>query len=162
MGKMIYLKCNKNGEHCDNLMLGCGKGLPIVYKQVINSIKKGKYGAEIKNFLKENPKGVIDCSKVIVECPKCKHYDVVYDLSMYIPKKNNSFYENKNYVFPRWLKRDYKKVKSFKHICSKCSTEMKTVKIKEDDCGEIIKIKKLKCPKCTGLLEWNGDCSFWD
>lgn len=161
MGKILYLTCDKNEEHEHRFFVGIGMMFPSLYKKIIKKIQQGKYGTGIKNFLEGNPKRVINCSSEIAYCSKCGSLEEVVNLSMYVPKKNNQTVDI-SYVMPSELKRKYKKIKGYKHICSKCSTEMKKVKIEEDDCGEIIKIKKLKCPKCDGVLKWNGDCNFWD
>ena len=151
MGKILYLTCNKNEEHEYRFFVGIGMMFPSVYEKIIKQIKKGKYGAEIKNFLQENPKGAINCESEVAYCPKCGKLEEVVNLSMYIPKKNNQNIDV-SYVMPSELQTEYKRVKEYKHICPKCSSEMKIIKSKKAE---------IKCPLCDGVLKINdGGC--WD
>lgn len=168
MGKILYLKCNKDEIHQQSFFVGIGMMFPEVYADIIKKIKKGKYGKEIKKFLEENPQGAINCESEIAYCPECGNLKEVVNLSMYIQKNNNEK-TDKSYVMSWELKEKYKKVKEYKHICSKCSSEMKIIKVKEDKYGilkedkngNLIKNMEIKCPKCDGLMEiTDGGC--WD
>ena len=161
MGQLLYLICNKNKKHEKGFLLGTGMLFPRLYTHTIKKIKKGKYGEEMKKFLEENPKGAINCNSEIVRCPKCGKLEEVLNLSMYVPRKNNKDTDN-SYVSPWELRGKYKKVKEYKHICPKCSTVMKKVKIKYNEFGEITGVEKLKCPKCDGVAEWDGEIGWWD
>ncbi|MBR3655021.1 MAG: hypothetical protein IKN62_06300 [Elusimicrobia bacterium] len=155
MGIMISLKCTKNEKHNETFLIGRGKGFPKIYQQVINSIIKGKYGEEIKQFLKENPKGAINCEYKIAQCKKCNHLERVYELSMYIPRKNyNPDKAIKRYINGYDLKTKYKKIKEYQHICPKCKCEMDIVKIKYDEYEDIVGTKKkVKCLQCDGFMK---------
>ena len=39
---------------------------------------------------------------------------------------------------------------------------MKKVKIKYNEFGDITEVEKLKCPKCDGVAEWDGEIGWWD
>lgn len=168
MGDILYLECNKNEEHKYEFFVGSGMMFSSEYNKLINQIKKGKYGEEIRKFLIENPKGAINCEREIVQCPKCGKLKEVPNLSMYIAKKNNDNIVA-SFDIPFELKTKYKKFKDYKHVCSKCSSTMKIVKIKHDDCGCVLEDKngavitniKIKCPKCDGTIKISrGGC--WD
>ena len=161
MGKILYFECNKHKEHNHEFFIGIGMLFPEQYDKIIKQIKKGKYGKEIKKFLEENPDGAINCNTEIAQCPKCGKLKEVPNLSMYVPKDNNEK-ADKSYVMSWELKEKYKKVKEYKHVCPKCSSEMKIIKIEYDEYGDIVKIGKIKCPECDGSVEWNGDCGCWD
>ena len=191
MGKILYLKCNKNKEHDKNFFIGTGNLLGLEYNKLIKQIKKGKYGEELKNFIRKYPypKGIINCNLEIAQCPKCRKMENVTNLSMYILKENY----NLNEIIAKFLKKYdikqlnfinktlyyfhsmkslrvyYKKFKEYKHICYECSKTMKIIKIKYDKYGRIMKdvnnnvIKniELKCPKCDSLMEINSNNDFW-
>ena len=148
MGQGGTYKCNKCGYEL-NAWTGVGYIYPTVCKETTEQAKKGELGEELKKFFEEHPDGKINCEKVLVRCEDCGEYDVVMNLSMYIPK------EGKAPNDAIWDLDGYKKLASYKHTCTACGGKMKTVKENEEGFYD------LTCPECGEALEM-GERILWD
>lgn len=133
---------------------------PIVYKEIVEKMKKGNYGKQGVDFFEKYPYGAINAEKVIAQCIQCKELYTVPDLTMYIPKNYeeieilkgiSSHQYDDQYVTPNDLNKQYKKIAKYKHSCPNCQGELKIVK----------NLKSLKCPRCSEIMTLSG-FGLWD
>ncbi len=176
MGSGFVLRCKKCG-YKKELYLGVGFRFPQIYQETIESARKGKYGKIVQMFLEEHPDGVLNCDRVLLQCPDCNYLETGLDLSMYIPKQDtipkeqgrlavSAPFEDASYVAP-WKLDNYELIRHYEHICRKCGTKMKALNEKdlEKENGPLFPRREqteFGCPKCGEPL-WNVDRKIlWD
>ena len=145
MGKSFTFRC-KNCGHNLKFYFGIGAMYPQTYQEILNDALVGNFGAEIQKFLIDNPRGVIDISRVLMNCENCGHFKMVRDLTMYLPKEN--FQSQENYPLPDEFEKNYIAVKKYQHKCHYCgeSAEIFTAeKLLQTDL-------KLQCPNCCSEM----------
>lgn len=158
MGQEFEVRCNKCGyvfEAC----LGIGMTFPAVYEENVKRMKCGKLGLEAKAFFEQYLNGVINSEQVVARCKECGNYDVVDDLTMYIPKENANIPDEVGYVFAEDIKESYVKYMDYPHKCSECGGSSKVYKSFEKKAYN----GTLKCPKCDGMMGLNLEqLMMWD
>lgn len=152
----IYSLCCKKCRYKLDIMFGVGRMYPKVYEQTRNAALNGELGSEIQKFLLDNPDGRISVSRVLGKCGSCGQYEVVPDLTMYLPDKNIP--ARKSWYLPEWQLGEYYKVfAKYPHKCRKCggAQEIFTDKDLEE------RAEELKCPSCNAEMtaKFRG---FWD
>lgn len=152
MGQGFGVKCKKCGYGFD-ACLGFGMLFPDVYQENVKKMKSGELGEEAKKFFDEHPNGVINSEQVVAKCRNCGNYDVVDDLTMYVPKAGvmpltEEQIKDIGYFVESDIKKSYVKFMDYPHKCSQCGGKSKVYKsfIKKAMKAE------LKCPKCEGAM----------
>lgn len=144
MGKSFTFRC-KNCGHNLKFYFGISAQYPEKYLEIINDALIGNLGAEIQKFLIDNPRGVIDISRVMVNCENCGKFEMVRDLSMYLPKEN--YLQKNNPPLPEDLKNDFEKIADYNHKCSYCGEPVEIITA-ENFSPKII----LRCPNCESEM----------
>ncbi len=151
--------------HCEKCNLrfsvtgGVGFLFPQLYQEAIEEGKKGSFGTDIRDFLKEHPEGALDVSSSPYQCRKCGNLTSAPVLSMYLPKDGKLVkkrekgrwsvaFEGKgiDYVAPSELEEDYKCFKVHPHYCDRCGSRMRKLTEKEIKAG-------IKCPSCGEIMQ---------
>ena len=142
MGSFYQFQC-KRGKFKLQVDLGVGIMFPIVYENVMDSARRGELGEDVQKFLLEHPNGVLDAANVLVKCVDCGQYEIVPDLTMYLPKDDS--HEEKSPF--GWLLREYYKVfAEYRHKCKHCGGDVEI--FKEEDFKRWR--NKITCPYCGG------------
>ena len=158
MGQGFGVKCNKCGYGFD-ACLGIGMLFPVVYEENVKKMKSGELGSEAKEFFEKYPNGVINSEQVVAKCKDCGNYDVVDDLTMYMPKEGVNVPDEVGYIFEEDIKDSYVKYMDYPHKCSKCGGSSKVYKSFEKKASK----GELKCPKCDGMMGINVErLIMWD
>jgi len=144
MGKAITFQC-KNCGHKLKFYFGISAQYPEKYQEILNDALIGNLGAELQKFLIENPTGAIDISRVMANCESCGKFEMVRDLTMYLPKEN--FMQEKNYPLPFEFEKNYKIFAKYAHKCSYCGEDVEI--ITEKNFSPKI---KLQCPNCDSEM----------
>lgn len=171
MGTMMMYKCNDCG-FSKELYLGSGMMLPHVSDELKAAIANGEYGPDLKSAFEECELPVVCPESKVYECPKCAHWDVYQDTSVYEPTdvaaarkkqfgtKTVEGWGGIPYVFEHELKGDeYRLVREFVPSCPKCGAGMRACENRAVKKGGRA---KLKCPHCgasNGSFEMFG---CWD
>ena len=156
MGKFFTFHC-KNCGHNLKFYFGIGGMYPQTYQEVLNDAIVGNLGAEIQKFLIENPKGVIDVSRVLAVCNNCGHSKMVRDLTMYLPKEN--FSPQNDYPLPDDFENNYCAVKKYQHKCGYCGEDVEIITEKNFLQTEI----HLPCPNCNfEMTKRKSSGGHWD
>ena len=156
MGYGIGVKCKCQDKE---LMLGVGMGYPSFYRETMEDIRSGKYGAEMRDLVKNGKYIAVDAEKYMYYCDKCGCVEDFTALDLYEPKDIKKIEER---VVGRWSAaelaqnktvkelgelpyfnsddEDFVLLKEYKHVCPKCGKVMR--KIDEE------KLKEKTCPKC--------------
>lgn len=144
MGNGFLIKCERCGYEF-TCFTGIGMMFPVVYKDIVNDIKDGKYGEEHKVFLNEHPNAVINCERKFYMCSDCGAIDTARDLSIYLPKED---VPAPDYIMPNDLKSGYKKVLEYKHKCISCGGIMRSESLPDQ-----VEEGNVKCPSCGKAFE---------
>ena len=154
MSKGYMFKCEKCGYKF-TAAFGVGFLYPKVYQETRTAALNGELGKEIQKFLQENPDGEIDSSKVLGRCTQCGHYEIVKDLTMYLPNEN---FPEREIQFPvSWELQDYYKIfAKYHHECENCGGELEIFKATDLRNNGI-----LKCPHCRESLILKK-FGYWD
>ncbi len=159
MGEGFGVKCNKCGYKFD-AVLGFGMLFPVVYEENVKKMKAGELGPVGKKFFEDYPMGAIDSEQVVAKCSSCGNYEIVDDLSMYIPHKGKEhLVEKYGCVTSHELKINYKKYMDYPHKCTKCGADSIVYKNFETDVSNGV----AKCPKCDGYMGMDPErIILWD
>ena len=145
MGKIFTFQCKDCG-HKLKFYFGISAKYPERYQEILNEALTGNLGADIQKFLIKNPAGAIDISRVLVNCDFCGKFEMVRDLSMYLPTEN--FQKNSFPPLPDDLQKNFVKFADFQHKCSYCGESVKIITEKNFYDEKII----LKCPNCDSEM----------
>lgn len=146
MGKSFTFHC-KNCGHNLKFYFGISAQYPEKYQEILNDALIGNLGAEIQKFLIEKPAGAIDISRVLAKCENCGHYEMVRDLTMYLPKEN--FLQNKDCLpLPEDMKNNFDKFADYHHKCSYCGEPVEIITAENFFDSKIT----LQCPNCDSEM----------
>ena len=137
-----------NGYHCTKCdfsfeaHLEVGFAFPTVYKEIIDSARKGELGDKLQQFVFNHLEGAINCGNSIIRCSNCGDMTCGPNLNMYLPKEGYNPtsiqhgqwmaampYEEADYVTPWDLHEHYKLTAKYPHRCKKriiCSCHQRT------------------------------------
>ena len=147
--------------------LGVGFMFPSVYAKIVAKMKKGELGEEAKQFFMDHPDGAVNAENVLAVCEECGSYEVVPELSLYIPKTG---YVHKrhgredldeemariiDYVTQWELEEHYDKIGQLEQRCRSCDGKLKILGGETYDCQD------LTCPCCGETMVMDG-IMFWD
>ena len=166
MGSGIGLKCSKCHKGY-TIITGGGMMFPSVYRELLDDIKKGRYGKEWQDIAQKTPHVAVDAEDYVYSCNKCGAWKIEKGLSLYEPNDQESL-KKKQYgikTVEEWghvpyvtnydLVTDYHAVKRYIHKCDKCGGRMHRVKEKE--------FNNLPCPKCGGNpIKGYNEYICWD
>ena len=145
MGKSFTFRCKDCGHNL-KFYFGISAEYPERYQEIINDALIGNLGAEIQKFLIENPAGVIDISRVLANCEVCGKFEMVRDLTMYLPKEN---FEKKIFPpLPEEMKKFFNKFADYQHKCSYCGEPVEIITEENFFDKKII----LQCPNCDSEM----------
>lgn len=166
-------KCGKRYTFWD----GVGFAFPSVFMEVQSSAIKGEFGPELQKLLAEYSNAVVDASNRIYFCKKCGHWENVPSLDCYVPKEDTpkegsmpwsvampsggipeSEYRSIRLATPWELRRNYRLLKGYSHMCPDCGEKM-TRFVNPPFAGkkEHKDILKLKCNECGGDIIDTGN-----
>lgn len=166
MGNGFGYKCSKCGKEYQGF-LGIGMLFPTVYQEVVDSIRKGKYGEEWKKLTDNKDSIAVDAAKHVYCCSKCNAWEVEYGLSLYQPLTDSALQDVQRgfviigadsgmpFLGPVKFSENYKLIKHYIHKCPKCNSRMHKASKREID--------NLNCPYCGG--ERDKSCTrviMWD
>ena len=131
---------------------GVGMMFPTAYRGLVEAIKKGKYGRDWQKLMASRDDVAVNAERRLYLCPICGQWEMIYDLSLYIPKKGKggekkpAQVKQKDYVLPLELtsqwESSYELLKHYKHQCPTCKATMVPVDM-DDLLGA-----SFKCPEC--------------
>ena len=146
---------------------------PSTYQEILDDVKNGKYGKEMKKLVDETELATVDASFRTYRCKKCGRIESSPRLDLYKPNNIESakktVIENRTTSEPKFentvdglgcddsnrdkREGDYVLLKRYKHTCPTCKETM-------DEVGEKA-TEEMHCPKCG---EKYKDISyfFWD
>lgn len=163
MGQGKEFRCVECGYHF-SAYTGIGFGFPQDYQETVRLIRKGKFGQEWKQLFESRPSTAVNAEQELYVCSSCGKYIMDLNLSLYelmrldVSQVHEGVFTGANpsvgieYVMPSDLRRDYKLVKAFPHLCPECGRRMQ--QYRNDD--------RLKCPKCQkGQMKLSG-MIMWD
>ena len=162
MGGGTCFSCNQCG-HKDTVCFGIGFLFPQLYQDVVEKIRKGKYGREWKQVFESEPGAAVDVEMQLYVCPECGTYKQDLNLSLYKPAPDADYIQewilsgrkydmDMKYVTPYILTKDYRQLKRYVHKCHACGKRMHQYRVGD----------RLACPKCKkGEMEPAGDI-LWD
>ncbi len=163
MGMGRSFTCRKCGKEYD-VFWGIGFRFPLIYEELLEDIKNGKYGQEWKDLVLRGEHVAVDAEDCVYLCKKCGHWDAEPNLSLYAPNdpeaimKKEAAEEEKvsSYVMSYELKKDYHLLKRRLHKCPECGGLMHRATDSE--------ISRLRCPDCGGIPEenYNHGMILWD
>ena len=154
MGSGMNMRCPKCGYEFASFE-GVGYLFPKVYKETVQKAKSGELGDVLKTFFEEHPDGVINAENITLCCDKCGHLDTAKDLTMYVPRDDNTVniehgkwtvgipFEGADYYTEYDLIEHFTEYMKYPHKCEKCGGDMR--KLTSHD--------KLKCPDCKTTME---------
>ncbi len=164
MGKGYSYICKKC-KHKYGVSTGAGMMYPILYRELIDAISEGKYGAELQESYENTPYAAVDAENIVYICRECGAWEEDTDVSIYAPNDPDSFskkeYGEKTvaewgyvpYVMQQELEEEFHVVKKYYHYCSKCGKRMHKASADE--------LKNLPCPEC-GTVNHANDGFMWD
>ena len=166
MGCGTVLKCSKCHKEYE-ILTGIGMLYPLVYSELLDDIKNGKYGKEWQDIALKTPHVAVDAEKHVYSCRKCGAWKTEEGLSIYEPDDYESL-NTKRYghipveergddpfVLAMNHKKDYHVVKRYVHKCDKCGSRMHRVNENE--------FHDLPCPECGGKPEKGyNSIILWD
>ena len=85
MGTGYDYICKKCEEYF-SVKFGCGMMYPRVYKALLEEIKSGKYGEEMKAVALRNSDIAVDAERHLYVC-SCGYWENDYGLSLFVPKE---------------------------------------------------------------------------
>jgi rubrerythrin len=138
MGTGLIMQC-PNCEEEQLFDAGIGYFFPQVYKEIVQDIKNGVYGAEIRKVLEENDNAYVNAENLIYHCEACDFYDMHPCLDVYILESDREYampydFEGREPIF------------KYPHICPECGAPLKQVSI--DEFAKLAAHGKVKCPHC--------------
>ena len=139
-------KCGFNAMYT----LGAGMLFPRVYEELVGDILAGKHGQEWKDYFNTIPGAAVLAEKELYRCSNCNTLLSDYNLALY---KRNDGTPPDHGCWVYWCDHDYTFVKSYRHMCPKCSRRMHKVSISRST--------RLPCPECGSALEID-DGIMWD
>lgn len=148
MGVGYEYFCEKCGKEF-SVDFGCGMMYPRVNKALLEEIKSGKYGEEMKTAALSNSNVVVDGEKHLFIC-YCDYWENTYGLSLFTPKEGVSI--DSHFITPYRQRDKFQVLYEYNHQCPECGETM----IEAD--GERI---DLRCPVCKSMCSING-ISRWD
>ncbi len=146
MGKSYVFRCKECGHNL-KFYFGISAQYPERYQEILNEALIGNLGAEIQKFLIDNPDGVIDISRVLTNCESCGKFEMVRDLTMYLPRKNFS-YDKNSPPLPEDMKNNFDKFAEYQHKCSYCGEPVEIITEENFFDKKII----LQCPNCDSEM----------
>lgn len=168
-----------NGYHCTKCdfsfeaHLEVGFAFPTVYKEIIDSARKGELGDKLQQFVLNHPEGVVNCENSIIRCSKCGDLVCGPNLNMYLPKEGydpTSIQhgqwsvampcEGADYVTPWDLHEHYKLTAKYPHRCEKCGSSAHV--ISEKTLARKITEGAIVCPCCGGSIAVDEGVIMWD
>lgn len=144
MGKSYTFQCKK-GKYKLYANLGVGMSFPRVFAKIMCKARNGEFGEVPQKFLLENPNGVLDVSNVLAKCVQCGQYDIVPDLTMYLPKNPC---HNKDFPMTWELREHYKIFAEYQHKCKQCGGNVEIFKETDFETWKC----KITCPYCQGQM----------
>lgn len=160
---------------------GIGFSFPQKYNELFTDALSGKYGERLKELLQENPNAIIDAATSVYVCEYCRHWIESPVLDCYLPAHKMRKQKKKQIwavsmpidinnlehpVVPPWeLRKGYKLLERYKHICPKCSSEMKMCQLDPfglDSVYEELSDAMLRCPICGGDIVDTGEIVMID
>lgn len=148
MGAGYEYFCEKCGKHFP-VYLGRGFMYPIVYEELLEDIKSGKYGEEMKTAALSNSNVAVDAERHLYIC-SCGYWENAYGLSLFIPKEGARI--DSPYVTPNKQRDDFQVLYEYNHQCPECGETMIEADSERID---------LRCPVCKSMCSING-ISRWD
>ena len=151
MGSGFSYKCKKCKEKY-SVHLGVGMLFPRVYQNLLNNIKNGEYGDELKLIADSQQYVAINASRWVYICSHCGKWNLEYAMDLYAPVNIKEISGKKfgdktvselgyvPYVTPYSLHKDYKLLKRFIHKCPDCGKRTHRANEKE--------FRELSCPHC--------------
>ena len=161
MGYGVRIRCKCRSS---DLMLGCGFSYPMVYQEIMDAMKKGEYGDEIKDLVNNTEFVAVNAENEAYYCDKCGKATARKSLDLYKPKDVEKV---KKEVVGRWTVADeyidktmgelgelpywnpsemedednnWVLLKEYLHVCPECGNVMKKI-----DPEELV---GKTCPKC--------------
>ncbi len=173
MGLDFGCECQKCG-YTFYASVGSGIAYPKVYKETVEKLKTGFYGAQGKEFFEAFPDGAISCERIVVQCNDCNSLMEVLDLSLYVPKDGfskekldrtvpwSSGFSGKGYecITEFELRENYELFEKYDHRCAKCNGHTTVVPGFTENMSNKIN-RKVRCPGCGTILEIEL-CGMWD
>lgn len=172
MGQGNCYRCTK----CDyefTAYLGVGFAFPQVYKDMMESARKGELGEKIQQFMHEHPDGALNCESSIIRCTKCGALDCAPNLGMYLPKEGYDPhsvqhgqwsgampFDGESYVTPWELRENYKLTAKYPHKCDKCGASARVISAKS--LSNKISEGSIRCPCCGERMDVVECVIIWD
>lgn len=167
MGKGYTISCGACGFH-EIYYLGVGFAYPKVFASVMMQARRGRFGKDLKRFLKTNPKAAVDPTMVLVYCPKCHYLGREPKLTGYLPNPGYKISKvpkrmwssafpayDVDYVSPSDFKAHYTVGFQYNHVCEKCNSSLVVI-----DESEVTQRTYL-CPECGDELTVSQNI-MWD
>lgn len=148
MGTGYGYFCEKCGKEFP-LFWGIGMGYPNAYKELLEDIKSGKYGEEIKSAALSNSDVAVDAERHLYVC-SCGYWESAEGLSLFAPK--DGVLLKRPYVMPYELKNHYRNILEYIHKCPECGKQMNEADDQPVD---------LRCPVCKTLYSYRDELD-WD
>lgn len=164
MGKGYAFKCKTCG-HEYNVNIGIGFMYPQIFRETLEKIAAGEYGAEWKEAYDKNLYVAIDAATVLFKCNKCGNWEKGKDISLYAPNHPELIptkqYGEKTveewgyvpYVTYSDLVNEYHLIKPYQHKCKRCGEDMQP----SNEVPEC-----LPCPNCGSESEMLPSIIMWD
>lgn len=154
---------------------GIGFMFPVTYNKLFTAALNGEYGERLKELLLKNPNAAIDAATSLYICEGCGHWIVTPVLDCYLPthevceEKGKRIWSvampielnklERRVVAPWELRKGYELLERYKHVCSRCESEMKMRQLDpfgldavQEDFSDLV----LRCPKCGGDIVDTG------
>lgn len=165
MGQGYKFECEECG-FSTNASLGIGYLYPMVCDDILDRMKKGAFGEEIKEAANTTPGVAVHQSASVFICDKCRSWciDDVIDLCVPIQEVNeenrrfsvaNEATNEITYVMDCDIGETFEILHSVERTCSCCNRKMRPVKKSR------MSLLKLKCPKCQKKIDIRGSYD-WD
>ena len=148
MGTGYEYFCEKCGKEF-SVDFGCGMMYTRVYKALLEEIKSGKYGEEMKTAALSNSNVAVDAERHLYVC-SCGYWENAYGLSLFVPKEGVRI--DSPYVTPNKQRDDFQILYEYNHQCPKCGKQMNEADYQPID---------LRCPECKALCSCSGEIC-WD
>lgn len=123
---------------------GIGFLYPMVYKKILEDIKSGKYGEEMKAAALSNSDVAVDAESHLYVC-SCGCWENDYGLSLYVPKEGARI--DSPFVSPYSQQDIFQILYKYDHQCPECGETM----IEADG-----KKSGLQCPECKTICVSNS------
>lgn len=134
--------CEKCGKEF-SVSWGLGFLYPMVYKELLEDIKSGKYGEEMKAAALSNNDVAVDAEWHLYLC-SCGYWENAYGLSLFVPKKGARI--DSPFVSPYTQRDIFQILYEYNHQCPERGETM----IEAD--GEK---SGLRCPVCKTICSSN-------